>query len=285
MIVYDNYMERERLTITLKPSVINYIDSLIDGTTIRNRSHAIETVISNAMTPAISQALILAAGQGVNMRPYTYEIPKPMMPVKGKPILEHIIEQLRTHDIRDIVIVIGHLGDVIKNHFGDGAKFGVKIRYIEEERPTGTAGPIKVARQLFADQPFLMYYGDVLAEINLRELIDYHLQFGTVATLALTSVPDPSAYGAVRMSGQKVVEVVEKPKDTETASRLVAAGIQVIDSAIYPYIPAKNFSMLEEDVFPVLAKENKLTGYLFEGRWFDVGTPDVYARALKEWGS
>lgn len=276
-------MERERLTITLRPDIIQYLDSQIDGVTVRNRSHAIETIISKAMTPGITQAVILAAGQGIKMRPYTYEIPKPMLPVKGRPILEHIVEQLRSTDIRDIVIVIGYLGDQIKAHFGDGSKFGVKIRYIEEEKPTGTAGPLRIAKQILEEKPFLMVYGDVLADINLREFIDYHLQFGQVATLALTSVPDPSAYGAVRMSGQKVVELVEKPKNSDSVSRVVTAGVQILTPAIYSHIPSGGFSMLEEDVFPALAQEGKLTGYLFEGKWFDIGSPDVYERALKEW--
>jgi NDP-sugar pyrophosphorylase family protein len=278
-------MERERLTITLKSSVINYIDSLIDGTNVRNRSHAIETVITKQMTPGITQALILAAGQGIKMRPYTYEIPKPMLPVKGKPILEHIIDQLRNNDIRDITLAISYLGDQIRNHFGDGSKFGVKIRYIEEEQPSGTAGPLRQARNVMGDQPFLMVYGDVLSEINYRELIEFHLQFGQTVTLALTSVPNPSAYGVVRMNGHRVVDVVEKPKETITTSRLVSAGIQVIDPSLYQYLPNQQFSMLEEDVFPKLAAEGKISGYMFEGRWFDVGTPDVYERALKEWGN
>lgn len=276
-------MERERLTITLKQSVLRYIDSQIDGVSIRNRSHAIESIISRNMTPGVSQALILAAGQGIKMRPYTYEMPKPMMPVKKRPILEHIINQLRDVDIRDIVIVIGYLGDQIQNYFGDGSRFGVKIRYIEEQKQTGTAGPLRLARQVLHDQPFLMVYGDVLADIDLRAFIDYHLQFGQTATLALTSVPDPSAYGAVRMNGQRVVEIIEKPKNSASVSRLVTAGVQILDPGIYQHIPTKEFSMLEEDVFPVLAKEGKLSGYLFEGKWFDVGTPDVYERALKEW--
>lgn len=279
------HMERERLTITLKPSVIRYIDSQIDGVSIRNRSHAIESIITRTMTPGITQAVILAAGQGIKMRPYTYEMPKPMMPVKKRPILEHIINQLRDADIRDIVIVIGYLGEQIQNYFGDGSKFGVKIRYIEEDRQTGTAGPLRIARQILDEKPFLLMYGDVLADIHIREFIEYHLQFGQTATLALTSVPDPSAYGAVRMSGQKVVEIVEKPKNSLSVSRLVAAGVQILDPSIFPYIPSKESSMLEEDVFPVLASEGKLTGYLFEGKWFDVGTPDVYERALKEWGN
>jgi NDP-sugar pyrophosphorylase family protein len=276
-------MERERLTITLKPRVIKYIDSLVDGVEIRNRSHAIETIISRTMTPGISQALILAAGQGIKMRPFTYEIPKPMMPVKGQPILEHIVEQLRDSDIRDITIVIGYLGEQIRSHFGDGSKFGVKIRYIEEDVPTGTAGPLRIAQNVLAEKSFLMLYGDVLADINIRQFIDFHLQYGQLATLALTSVPDPSAYGVVRMNGHRIVDLVEKPKKNSTTSRLVAAGIQILTPAVYQYIPHKTFSMLEEDVFPALAKEGKLVGYLFEGKWFDVGTPDVYARALKEW--
>src|SRR3990172_3770469 len=113
-------MDRERLTITLKKSILAKVDNIIDGSRIRNRSHAIETLISQSLTPRISQAVILAGGRGLNMRPFTFEMPKGLFPVAGKPILEHIIEFLRRFEIRDIILSIGHLGEKIQEYFSDG---------------------------------------------------------------------------------------------------------------------------------------------------------------------
>src|SRR3990167_4798522 len=123
-------MDRDRLTITLKKSVLAKVDDLIDGTRIRNRSHAIEYLITQSLSPKISQAVILAGGKGINMRPFTFEMPKGLFPVGGKPILEHIIDLLRRFDINDIIFSIGHLGEKIQEHFGDGKKFSVNITYV-----------------------------------------------------------------------------------------------------------------------------------------------------------
>ena len=125
-------MDRDRLTITLRKDILEKLDNLIDGVTLRNRSHAIESILERSLMPQVTQAVILAGGVGVNMRPFTYEIPKALIPVHGKPLVEYLIEELRDAGIRTIVMATGHLGDKIIDHFGNGSKFGVTIQYSQE---------------------------------------------------------------------------------------------------------------------------------------------------------
>lgn len=276
-------MSRERLTITINKRLIGLLDDFIDGEKIRNRSHAIEYLLSKTLAPKVSRAIILAGGQGLKMRPFTYEMPKCLIPVRGKPLLEHTLDLLKKYEIRDIVITIGHLGEKVRNHFGDGSRFGVKITYADQgEGFRGTGGALKVARNL-AESPFLLFYGDVLASINLNDLIDFHKSHGKTMTMALTSVEDSSVWGVVQLHGSQIRDFVEKPKSSQRLSRLINAGIYVVEPKIFDYFPRKNIFRLEEDVFPKLAQSDELYGYPFEGQWFDIGTPEIYARVIKEW--
>lgn len=275
-------MERERLTITLRKDLLYRIDDTIDGARIRNRSHAIEYLISSALPSKINKALILAGGEGVKMRPLTYELPKPMIPVKDKPILEYIIELLRDSEIRNIAIVAGPHSDKIKKHFQDGAKFGVKITYIEETKPSGTAAPLNKAKSFLGNDSFVLFYGDVLADINLREMIDFHKHSGKHMTMAITSVSESGDWGVINMRGHDIVKFTEKPHK-EGFSKLINAGIFVAEPEIFDYIPKKSHSMLEEDVIPTLIEKSKIAGYNFDGLWFDIATPKIYEQALKYW--
>lgn len=256
---------------------------MVDGSKIRNRSHALEYVVSSYFKPKIKKALILAGGDGVKMRPFTYELPKTMLPVKGRPILEHIIDLLREYDIREIYVAIGHLGDRIKDHFLDGAKYGVQIHYIEEKKKVGTGGSLKIALNELGREPFLMVWGDVLIDIDLGDFINFYLEENTALTVALTSAADPTDYGSVRLHGDRVVEYVEKPRKSKTISHLVSAGVHIVDPSILQFMPNRSEFMLEDEVIPKLIKSNQVRGYLFEGQWFDVGTPEIYQRAIKEW--
>jgi len=275
-------MSRIKLCITIKSSLLEKIDALIDDLNIRSRSHAIEYLLSQALPPKISKALILTAGKGMKMRPFTYELPKAMLSINRRPILDYTFELLRNNGIREIILLVGQNGDKIRNHFGDGSHYGVKISYLEESRPSGTAIPLRKARPLLGNQPFLLIYGDVLAEINLREMIEFHEENKNLVTIAITSVDEPGDWGVVNLRGDKIVSFTEKPR-YPGSSHLVNAGIFVLEPEIFNYLPQKKFSRLENDVFPQLAKEGKITGYVFEGQWFDVGTPKTYERAIKEW--
>lgn len=277
-------MDRLPFTITMRKDLVKKVDAVIDGSKIRNRSHALEYIVSSYFKPKIKKALILAGGEGVKMRPFTYELPKSMLPIKGRPILDYTIELLREYDIRDIYIGIGHLGEKIKDHFGDGSKFGVRITYIEEKTKVGTGGAIKAALPLIGAEPFLLVWGDVLIDIDLNDLIAYHLERPAVMTVALTSVSDPTGYGSVRLHGETIVDYEEKPRKSKNVSHLVSAGVHVINPEISDFLLVKKNFMIEQDVIPKLIRNNVIKGYLFEGQWFDVGTPDIYQRAIKEWG-
>lgn len=276
-------MDRQRLTITIKKNLISKIDMTIDGTRIRNRSHAIEYLLSQALKPPVSQAVILAGGEGVKLRPLTFEIPKSLIPVRGKPILEYQIESLRNADIRDIILAIGHLGEKIKDHFGNGGKFGVKISYSEESKSLGTAGALANCFQLLESNPFLVIHGDSLIDIDLTEPIRFHDDLkNVIATIVLSTVSDPTAYGNVLLKGSKIIDFIEKPAQKETTSHLVSTGVYVLEPDIFDYIPEKMPAMLE-DLFPQLAKKGVLGGFTFAGQWFDVSTPKLYEQAIAQW--
>ncbi|MBI4092822.1 MAG: nucleotidyltransferase family protein [Candidatus Kerfeldbacteria bacterium] len=274
---------RQRLTITIRKDLLPRVDQTVDGAKIRNRSHAIEFLVSKALAPKFHRAFVLAGGSGVKMRPFTYELPKAMIPVKGRPILEHTIERLRESDIKDIVILTGHLGEKIIEHFGDGHRFGVKIRYLEEKTVAGTAAPLRLASPMLKSQPFLLIYGDVLIDLDFNDLIEFHALTAGLATIAVTSIDNPSDYGVVRLHGNQVVEFLQKPPRSRKLSHLIYTGVSVIEPKVLDLVPKRGESMLETDVFPRLARDGKLNGYLFEGQWFDIGTPEVYERALNEW--
>lgn len=277
-------MKRERVTITVREDLLKRIDDFVDGEQVRNRSHAIECLLSQSFRPELSGAFILAGGKGVRMKPLTTELPKSLLPVQGKPILEHQIQLLRDADIRDIVILIGHLGEKIKYHFGDGSKWGVAITYIEQEKSEiGTAHALLLAKNIFPQNPFLVLYGDVLARINLRDFINHHAGTSALATVALTSIKEPSLYGVAKMRGESVVEFTEKPEEKEELSRVISAGIFCFGSGIFDRLSSRKDLALETHVFPNLAREKKLNGYLFEGKWFDIGTQEIYERAIREW--
>ena len=277
--------QRERITVTIRQELLRGLDRMIDHQRIRNRSHALEVVLDRALSSDTNQAVILASGEGVQMRPFTYEIPKPLIPVNGKPLLEHGIELLRQHGITEVFITVSHLADKIIDHFGDGSKFGVNITYVREAKPSGTGGALRAAHKYLSDAPFVMLYGDVLLNLDVADFLETHTQTtAAVGTLALTSVADPSAYGAVKLRGTKVVEFDEKPDESHNVSRLVFAGCGVFNQSIFSHLPKKRGELsLERDVFPELMKNERLYGYLFEGQWFDVSTPEVYEQALTSW--
>jgi NDP-sugar pyrophosphorylase family protein len=275
-------MDRDRLTITLSKTILAKVDALIDGTKIRNRSHAIEYLITQSLSPKVTQAVILAGGKGVNMRPFTFEMPKSLFPVGGKPILEHIIEMLRTADIRNIILSIGHLGEKIQEHFGDGKKFGVNITYVVEKEEMGTGGALSLAKPLIMGDTFLTMHSDILVDLNLIDLIAFHYDQGTTSTIALTSVVDPSSFGEVVLHGAKVTQFVEKPEKGHQNSQLINCGLYVFEKEIFDYIPSQGSSRLE-DIFPKLATARQLSGFMFEGHWVDVGSPASYEKAINEW--
>lgn len=271
---------KERITVTLRPDLLPLLDAAIDGAKIRNRSHAIEYILTQYLGSGIRRAVILAGGEGVNMRPFTLEMPKPLLPIKGRPLLDHTIERIRDAGIRDIYIVVGYKGEMIKEKFGDGSRFDVRITYVTQEGK-GTASALASVKQ-FLDRPFLLYYADVLTNMKLKNFLEFHGSHSGIGSVALTASRHPEAYGVVALRGAEIRSFAEKP--SSDVAGLVSAGIFVFGPEIVQFLPnAKGEASLERDVLPRLAKEKKLHGYPFEAKWFDIATPESYEQAIREW--
>lgn len=280
-------MRRSRITITLDKYILEKIDSLVDKEKIRNRSHAIEFVLSKQFEPTVRKAVILAGGKGTKLRPFTYEMPKSLLPIKNKPLLEHLINRLKNDDIRDIVVCTGYLGEKIKEYFGNGKRFGVNITYSDDKNSLQTGGALKKARSLIDNEPFLLVYGDIITDISFRELILFHEREKGLATVALTTVSHPSDFGQLKLSGTRLVGFYQKGTATSKKilppiqSFLINCGMYVFESKIFNYFPEKKSFKLE-DVIEHLVTQGKINGFVFEKNWFDVGNKKDYERAIKE---
>jgi len=226
------------------------------------------------------KALILAGGEGTRLRPITYEMPKPMIPVNGKPLLQHIIEKVRDAGLDEIVLCIGYMGHVIENYFGDGSKFGTKITYVKEDEPMGTAGPLKLAKK-HLDSTFLYLNGDIMSTADIKDLIKTHLSLGGKATMALFEVEDPSRFGVAAMDGSRIVKFIEKPKKEEAPTRLINAGMIVLEPDVIDLME-KDKGQIEVLIYPKLLEKGQLNGWVFSGMWYDLGTWESYGAALKE---
>lgn len=275
-------MRRSRITITLDSQLLKKVDLLIDKNKIRNRSHAIEFVLNKYTESNVHKAIILAGGRGTQLRPYTYEIPKPMLPVKGTPILEHLIKQLKKHNVTDLIIAISYLGEKIKTYFGNGEQFGVKIQYSEEEENLLTGGAIKKVKDKIGNETFLVIHGDILTDFSYTDFIAFHQKENALASVALSSATEPREYGQFNLHGTKLVEFYPNTTAPGLRSHLIHSGIYAFSPQIFNYFPKKNKFALE-DVIQDLVNQQKVSGFVFSGKWYDVGNPDNYEKAIKEY--
>ncbi len=271
---------KQKISLTLSDDVLKEVDSMVDGNMIMNRSHAVEVLIKKALEQGmITQALILAGGKGTKFRPFTYEIPKTMIPIAGKPILEHIINRLKSIGVKNILLSVSYKAEKIISYFGDGSNFGVKIDYIIENEPLGTAGPIILAKNRL-DNTFLMLNGDIVANIDYDDVVKFHRSSAAKFTMVLAQVDDPTKYGIAEMKGNKIIGFTAKPTKDDKQSRLVNAGIYVLSKTILDYIKS-DFQMIE-NIFPEIAKESLLSGYIHPGYWVDIGSIESYEKVQKD---
>ena len=222
----------------------------------------------------------MAGGFGTRLRPLTNNIPKPMVPIVNKPILEHIINLLKTHSIKDYVVLLYFMPDIIKNYLGDGRKFGVKIKYIIPGEDFGTAGAVKLSEKYIKDK-FIVISGDVLTDFNLTGIANFHRSKNTIATLSLYSSNNPIQYGIVLTNKQdRIVRFLEKPSSSEVFSDTINTGIYVFNKEIFDHIPPGESYDFSKDLFPSLLKSNiPIFGYKTKGYWRDVGNLDEYIEA------
>jgi mannose-1-phosphate guanylyltransferase len=210
----------------------------------------------------ITKAMLLAAGLGLRLRPLTESIPKCMVPVCGKPVLEYNVEWLRQYGVREIIINLHYLPEMVMDHFGDGDRWGVRITYSLERESLGTAGGVKNMAWFFDEEPFFVWYGDNLSTCNLDRLQRFHTTTGGLATIALHHRDDVAQSGIVALDESgRIVRFLEKPRPDQVFSHWVSAGIYVMEPAVLDFIP-QGVSDFGCDVFPaVLAAGRPLYGY------------------------
>ncbi len=225
------------------------------------------------------KAMVLAAGLGTRLRPLTDLISKPMAPIVNRLVMEHIIKLLAKHGFRDIVCNLHYFPDEIKNHFGDGSKWGVNIVYSFEEELMGTAGGVKKVEDFFQGQAFLVISGDALTDIDLSDAYDFHKEKKGIATLILTEVEDTTQFGVVILDENKRIKgFQEKPLSGEAKSNLANSGIYFFEPDIFKYMPPKGqFYDFGKNLFPdLLEKDIPYYGYKHNRYWNDVGGLDEY---------
>ncbi len=221
------------------------------------------------------QAVILVGGEGTRLRPLTSTVPKPVVPLVDRPFISFMLEWLRQHEIDDVIMSCGFLATSVRNVLGDGSGLGLRLRFVEEPDPRGTAGALKYAEPML-DERFLMLNGDVLTDIDLSAQIAQHEQTGATATLALVPVADPSAYGLVHLEEDRSVrDFVEKPSPDAIDTNLISAGAYVLQREILDLVPPDQNVSIEREVWPRLIGKG-LYGFPAQSYWLDIGTPERY---------
>ena len=222
----------------------------------------------------------MAGGEGTRLRPLTSNQPKPMVPIVGKPCMEHIIDLLRRHGIDEIVVTVAYLPQVIRGYFGDGESMGVTLHYSVEETPLGTAGSVKHAEALL-DETFLVISGDALCDFDLTAIVAAHKAGGAVATLGLKSVENPLEFGVVIIDEDGRIErFLEKPSWGQVFSDTINTGVYVLEPEVLKNVPADEPYDFSKQLFPALLSRGKhLYGHVLEGYWQDVGNLEQYRQA------
>lgn len=228
------------------------------------------------------KAVILVGGEGTRLRPLTANTPKPLLPLVNRPFLDHVLYLLRTHGINDIVLAMAYLSANFEEAYGDGSRLGMALRYVHEKEPLGTGGAIKnVASHLDLGDTFLVFNGDILTDLDLSDMLRVHRDNGSVCTISLTPVEDPSAYGVVDMDeAGRITRFTEKPKREEATSNWINAGTYILEPRVLEYIPEGKHYMVERGLFPtLLSEEEPMYGYRTGAYWMDIGTPSKYLLA------
>ena len=225
------------------------------------------------------KAVVLAGGKGTRLRPFTFSIPKPLLPIAEKPILEIILKNLEKFGITEVIISVGYQGELIKAFCADGARFGLSVKYVDEEEPLGTAGPLSLMRDYFDDgETFILMNGDIFTQLNFSRMIDYHQKGEYRITVGYRTHEHKLPFGVLELDGNKLSGITEKPSTTFN----VSAGIYVLDAFVIDYVPAKTFFTMPDLANKLLEKKYRIGAYCIEEYWLGIENIDHFNEAIKE---
>jgi mannose-1-phosphate guanylyltransferase len=227
------------------------------------------------------QALVLVGGFGTRLRPLTLNTPKQMLPIVGKPMIEHVVEHLAAHGVTEVVLSLGFAPEAFQEAYPDGVCAGLPLHYAIEPEPLDTAGAVRFAAlDAGIDDTFLVLNGDVLTGLDVSALVERHQGFSAQATLHLTPVDDPSRYGVVSTDADgRVLGFVEKPAPGTAPTNWINAGTYVFEPTVLDHIAAGRRVSVEREVFPAMAQAGSLFAWESDDYWVDTGTPETYLQA------
>jgi mannose-1-phosphate guanylyltransferase/phosphomannomutase len=227
----------------------------------------------------MTKGIILSGGWGTRLRPLTCTIPKALIPIINKPVIERQLMLLKAAGVTDIVLAVSIMSDTVKKYFKDGEDFGLKITYTNEKHPLGTAGAIKLAKDILKDDNFFMLNGDVVLNFDFGDMLKAHIKYKGIGTISAKNVYNPSRYGVLIIdeNTQKIERFLEKDQYSPPKEKVIPmpinAGVYILEPEVFDYIESNSKVSIERDVFPKLAEEQKLYSYYISGIWKDIGTP------------
>ncbi len=226
------------------------------------------------------KAMVLAAGAGTRLRPLTYQVPKPMVPVVNRPVLHHVLDNLLRHGVQEVAVNLYAHADQIRGYVGDGSRWSLKVHYSHEPKLMGTAGAIKKAEGFLKDGPFFVLSGDGLSDINLTEMLAFHKKHKSLATMAIKAIDSRFEYGVtLTEGGGRIKGFLEKPSWGDVFSNMVNTGIYLFEPEIFRYIPKNKVYDFGHELWPKLLKLGKpIFAYETKGYWTDVGNLAEYRR-------
>lgn len=221
------------------------------------------------------EAVLLAGGKGVRLQPYTTILPKPLLPLGDKPMLERLLIQLAEHDFSKVYLSVGYLSSLIEVYFGNGEDWGVEIEYIRETEPLGTAGPLSLLPSM--KRSFLLLNGDLVTNLNFKEIIDYHNHNDAVLTIGVHKLEYKLPLGFLQMDGNEVIDYIEKP----TRSYNMSMGVYVCNPRIISYVKRAEYLDIPDLTKTLLKANEKVIGYKNNAYWYDIGRPEEYKKAIE----
>ena len=221
------------------------------------------------------KAVILAGGRGTRLKPLTDNIPKPLLPIGRKPILEIIIEKLREHGFTDIILNVKYMSESIKAYFRDGSSLKVKITYCEDGEPRGTAGPIKLVEKLLDSEPFITMNGDLLTDLDFNKMYQAHIEASAELTMATYTHTVEIPYGVIGTQNNRIITIKEKP----SVDFLINAGIYIVSPSTLDVIPEGTFFNMPDLIQKLIDQQRKVEIYPIDGKWQDIGTMESYNQA------
>lgn len=266
---------KARVTITLPHSVLRSVDKLVASSSLSNRSFAIEQLLKQSLKPKFATAAFLAGGRSTKQL-------APFKKIHGQYAFALMVKQIKNYGLTRIIVCLPkeRHGQFVQA-FGHGEGFGVDIEYSVESKQLGTAGALKKAQDLLRSEPFLVMHGDVLTNINFQDFIQFHNREDVPATIAVKPRLGERKYGQIFMQGNKIVKFLKV--GTDKGISIINTGMYVLNPSIFSMIPSNQYSLLEKDVFPVLAERGRLSAFIFQGQWFDLSNPDQLKLAEKNW--